>query len=89
MLSFPSGTASCSLRAPDSLREGRRRQGTRCPVATMLAATVRRFTTSALRRSHYEEGPGKVRWEEGYGPLRRGLKVAGRGLQPGFGEEMA
>ncbi|KAM6302141.1 cytochrome c oxidase subunit 7C, mitochondrial [Podargus strigoides] len=24
----------------------------------MLAA-VRRFTTSALRRSHYEEGPGK------------------------------
>ncbi|KAM4639139.1 cytochrome c oxidase subunit 7C, mitochondrial isoform 1-T2 [Amazona ochrocephala] len=25
----------------------------------MLATTVRRFTTSALRRSHYEEGPGK------------------------------
>ncbi|OXB57658.1 hypothetical protein ASZ78_002305 [Callipepla squamata] len=26
----------------------------------MLAAGVRRFTTSALRRSHYEDGPGKV-----------------------------
>ncbi|XP_019387872.1 PREDICTED: cytochrome c oxidase subunit 7C, mitochondrial [Crocodylus porosus] len=25
----------------------------------MLAASVRRFATSALRRSHYEEGPGK------------------------------
>ncbi|KAM6033553.1 COX7C oxidase, partial [Lophotis ruficrista] len=25
----------------------------------MLAAAVRRFSTSALRRSHYEEGPGK------------------------------
>lgn len=31
-----------------------------CPVGTMLAAGVRRFATSALRRSHYEEGPGKV-----------------------------
>ncbi|POI24199.1 hypothetical protein CIB84_012053 [Bambusicola thoracicus] len=31
----------------------------------MLAASVRRFTTSALRRSHYEEGPGKVLWREG------------------------
>lgn len=29
-------------------------------VGTMLAASVRRFTTSALRRSHYEDGPGKV-----------------------------
>uniref|UniRef100_A0A8D0FLC8 Cytochrome c oxidase subunit 7C, mitochondrial n=1 Tax=Strix occidentalis caurina TaxID=311401 RepID=A0A8D0FLC8_STROC len=28
-------------------------------VGTMLAAGVRRFATSALRRSHYEEGPGK------------------------------
>ncbi|NXX98380.1 COX7C oxidase, partial [Centropus bengalensis] len=27
----------------------------------MLAAGVRRFATSALRRSHYEEGPGKAR----------------------------
>ncbi|XP_074788646.1 cytochrome c oxidase subunit 7C, mitochondrial [Athene noctua] len=25
----------------------------------MLAVGVRRFATSALRRSHYEEGPGK------------------------------
>ncbi|XP_030422612.1 cytochrome c oxidase subunit 7C, mitochondrial [Gopherus flavomarginatus] len=25
----------------------------------MLGATVRRFATSAIRRSHYEEGPGK------------------------------
>ncbi|XP_003216332.1 cytochrome c oxidase subunit 7C, mitochondrial [Anolis sagrei] len=25
----------------------------------MLGASVRRFTTSAIRRVHYEEGPGK------------------------------
>uniref|UniRef100_A0A8C3RQ40 Cytochrome c oxidase subunit 7C, mitochondrial n=1 Tax=Chelydra serpentina TaxID=8475 RepID=A0A8C3RQ40_CHESE len=25
----------------------------------MLGATVRRFATSAIRRSHYEDGPGK------------------------------
>ncbi|XP_061874461.1 cytochrome c oxidase subunit 7C, mitochondrial [Colius striatus] len=25
----------------------------------MLSAAVRRFTTSAVRRVHYEEGPGK------------------------------
>uniref|UniRef100_A0A8C8RW83 Cytochrome c oxidase subunit 7C, mitochondrial n=1 Tax=Pelusios castaneus TaxID=367368 RepID=A0A8C8RW83_9SAUR len=25
----------------------------------MLGASVRRFATSAIRRSHYEEGPGK------------------------------
>ncbi|XP_071587042.1 cytochrome c oxidase subunit 7C, mitochondrial [Heliangelus exortis] len=25
----------------------------------MLTASVRRFTTTALRRTHYEEGPGK------------------------------
>ncbi|XP_037759118.1 cytochrome c oxidase subunit 7C, mitochondrial [Chelonia mydas] len=25
----------------------------------MLGASVRRFATSAVRRSHYEEGPGK------------------------------
>ncbi|KAG6940334.1 cytochrome c oxidase subunit 7C [Chelydra serpentina] len=25
----------------------------------MLSATVRRFATSAIRRSHYEDGPGK------------------------------
>ncbi|XP_062984691.1 cytochrome c oxidase subunit 7C, mitochondrial [Elgaria multicarinata webbii] len=25
----------------------------------MLGVSVRRFATSALRRSHYEEGPGK------------------------------
>ncbi|NWH76229.1 COX7C oxidase, partial [Piaya cayana] len=32
----------------------------------MLAAGVRRFATSAIRRSHYEEGPGKARagWGE-------------------------
>ncbi|XP_075788305.1 cytochrome c oxidase subunit 7C, mitochondrial [Pelodiscus sinensis] len=25
----------------------------------MLGASVRRFATSAIRRSHYEDGPGK------------------------------
>uniref|UniRef100_A0A8D0GFJ4 Cytochrome c oxidase subunit 7C, mitochondrial n=1 Tax=Sphenodon punctatus TaxID=8508 RepID=A0A8D0GFJ4_SPHPU len=25
----------------------------------MLGASVRRFATSAIRRAHYEEGPGK------------------------------
>ncbi|XP_053144272.1 cytochrome c oxidase subunit 7C, mitochondrial-like [Hemicordylus capensis] len=25
----------------------------------MFGATIRRFTTSAVRRAHYEEGPGK------------------------------
>ncbi|KAM9261980.1 cytochrome c oxidase subunit 7C, mitochondrial [Morus bassanus] len=25
----------------------------------MLTAALRRFTTSAIRRSHYEDGPGK------------------------------
>ncbi|XP_017362811.1 cytochrome c oxidase subunit 7C, mitochondrial-like [Cebus imitator] len=25
----------------------------------MLGQSIRRFTTSAVRRSHYEEGPGK------------------------------
>ncbi|KFO27783.1 Cytochrome c oxidase subunit 7C, mitochondrial [Fukomys damarensis] len=27
----------------------------------MLGQSIRRFTTSVVRRSHYEEGPGKVR----------------------------
>jgi hypothetical protein len=26
----------------------------------MLGHSIRRFTTSVIRRSHYEEGPGKV-----------------------------
>lgn len=26
----------------------------------MLGQSIRRFTTSVVRRSHYEEGPGKV-----------------------------
>ncbi|RMC01257.1 hypothetical protein DUI87_22206 [Hirundo rustica rustica] len=30
-------------------------------VPVMLSAGVRRFATSAIRRSHYEEGPGKSR----------------------------
>uniref|UniRef100_F7A932 Cytochrome c oxidase subunit 7C, mitochondrial n=2 Tax=Xenopus tropicalis TaxID=8364 RepID=F7A932_XENTR len=28
-------------------------------VAIMFGQAVRRFATSAIRRSHYEEGPGK------------------------------
>lgn len=32
----------------------------RASSSTMLGQSVRRFTTSVVRRSHYEEGPGKV-----------------------------
>ncbi|VFV29025.1 Hypothetical predicted protein [Lynx pardinus] len=39
----------------------------------MLGQSIRRFTTSVVRRSHYEEGPGKVsvlgapfRWGRGH-----------------------
>ncbi|XP_068856360.1 cytochrome c oxidase subunit 7C, mitochondrial [Aphelocoma coerulescens] len=43
-------------------RSGRSRRADEWPqslVPIKLSAGVRRFATSAIRRSHYEEGPGK------------------------------
>ena len=35
----------------------------RASNSAMLGQSIRRFTTSVVRRSHYEEGPGKVSME--------------------------
>lgn len=61
----------------------------------MLANSVRRFGTSALRRMHYEDGPGKVRRKRGKGyefrasvtscPSSGGMARAGFPGQVGLG----
>ncbi|CAM4676297.1 unnamed protein product [Lepidochelys kempii] len=43
----------------------------------MLGASVRRFATSAIRRSHYEEGPGKVTARRGWPVTQRRRALPG------------
>ncbi|KAL2294078.1 hypothetical protein Nmel_007799 [Mimus melanotis] len=54
-----SGSGSPSAAPPS----GRSRRADEWPLLLahiMFSAGVRRFATSAIRRSHYEDGPGKV-----------------------------
>lgn len=48
----------------------------RASNSAMLGQSVRRFTTSVVRRSHYEEGPGKVSVYRTPGSLGRGHLAA-------------